>query len=53
MVFIWLIIYVLIKPCRLCADNPVHLSPLIDKFKYKDHYGTEFGGVTMLKTEQG
>lgn len=35
-----------------CEDNPVHLSPLIDKFKYKDHYGTEFGGVTMLKAEQ-
>lgn len=35
-----------------CEDSPVHLSPLIDKFKYKDHYGTEFGGVTMLKTEQ-
>ena len=35
-----------------CEDNPVHLSPLIDKFKYKDHYGTEFGGVTMLRVEQ-
>jgi len=34
-----------------CQDGPVHLSPFIDKFHYKDHYGTEFGGVTMLKKE--
>lgn len=31
-----------------CQDAPTHLSPLIDKFQYKP-YGTDFGGVTMLK----
>jgi len=35
-----------------CQDQPVQLCPFIDKFNYKDHYGTEFGGVTMLTPEQ-
>ena len=35
-----------------CQDQPTQLCPFIDKFNYKDHYGTEFGGVTMLKPEQ-
>ncbi|CAG5101905.1 Oidioi.mRNA.OKI2018_I69.chr1.g56.t1.cds [Oikopleura dioica] len=33
-----------------CESNPVHLSPLIDKFDYKP-YGTDFGGITMLRPE--
>jgi len=33
-----------------CESNPVHLSPLIDKFDYKP-YATDFGGITMLKPE--
>jgi len=35
-----------------CQEQPTQLCPFIDKFNYKDHYGTEFGGVTMLKPEQ-
>ena len=35
-----------------CQDQPTQLCPFIDKFNYKDHYGTEFGGVTMLKPDQ-
>ena len=36
----------------LCEDFPTHLSPLIDKFNYQPHYGTEYGGVTMMRPEQ-
>jgi hypothetical protein len=35
----------------LCRDKPVHLSPFIDKYQYKSHYGTDWGGVTMIKPE--
>nr|XP_039260973.1 uncharacterized protein LOC120337292 isoform X1 [Styela clava] len=36
----------------MCADQPRHLSPAIDKFQYKPHYGTEFGGVTGITPSQ-
>ena len=36
----------------MCQNEPTHLSPLIDKFGYQPHYGTEYGGVTMMKPEQ-
>ena len=37
----------------LCnSESPIHLSALIDKFKYKLHYGTDFGGVTAMSHEQ-
>lgn len=36
----------------LCQNEPTHLSPLIDKFGYQPHYGTEYGGVTMMKPDQ-
>ena len=35
-----------------CREEPTHLSPLIDKFDYRLHYGTEYGGVTMIKPSQ-
>ena len=35
-----------------CNESPTHLSTKISKFKYKYPYGTDFGGVTMLKSEQ-
>ena len=36
----------------LCQDKPVHLSPFIDKYQYLAHYGTDWGGVTMIKPDQ-
>uniref|UniRef100_H2YQS1 Uncharacterized protein n=1 Tax=Ciona savignyi TaxID=51511 RepID=H2YQS1_CIOSA len=35
-----------------CGDQPKHMSPAIDKFNYKPHYGTDFGGVTGITPEQ-
>jgi hypothetical protein len=31
-----------------CGANPVHLSLMINKYKYRYPYGTDFGGVTMM-----
>ncbi|XP_078490775.1 uncharacterized protein LOC100181252 [Ciona intestinalis] len=36
----------------ICGEHPRHISPAIDKFDYKSHYGTEFGGVTGITPEQ-
>lgn len=36
----------------LCKEDPTHLSPKINKYHYKYPYGTDFGGVTMIKREQ-
>ena len=36
----------------LCRNKPTHLSPFIDKFGYRSHYGTDWGGVTMIRPEQ-
>ncbi|CBY09816.1 unnamed protein product [Oikopleura dioica] len=36
----------------LCQNEPTHLSPFIDKFGYRSHYGTDWGGVTMIRPEQ-
>ena len=36
----------------LCQNLPTHLSPFIDKFDYRSHYGTDWGGVTMIRPEQ-
>jgi len=35
----------------MCQENPVHLSPAIDKFNYSTFYGTKFGGVTAIRSE--
>ena len=31
-----------------CGANPIHLSLMINKYKYRYPYGTDFGGVTMM-----
>nr|CAB3224889.1 beta-1,4-galactosyltransferase 2-like [Phallusia mammillata] len=36
----------------MCGNQPRHLSPAIDKFEYKPHYGTDFGGVTGISPKQ-
>lgn len=35
-----------------CAEQPVHLSPAVNTFGYRDHYGTLFGGVVAITGEQ-
>ncbi|XP_076801178.1 uncharacterized protein LOC143445756 isoform X3 [Clavelina lepadiformis] len=40
------------KNLYMCGEQPRHLSPAIDKFEYKPHYGTDFGGVTGITPVQ-
>ncbi|CAK8694898.1 unnamed protein product [Clavelina lepadiformis] len=40
------------KNLYMCGEQPRHLSPAIDKFEYKPHYGTDFGGVTGITPAQ-
>lgn len=39
------------KNIYLCRDLPTHLSPLVEKFHYREHYGTDFGGVSMISPD--
>lgn len=34
-----------------CGANPIHLSLMINKYKYRYPYGTDFGGVTMMSAD--
>ncbi|KAK6106936.1 N-terminal region of glycosyl transferase group 7 family protein [Brugia pahangi] len=35
-----------------CPDQPRHMSVAVNKFKYKLPYGSIFGGVSAIRTEQ-